>query len=184
MSIWCDILSLVSDFSTFQGYYEEFMPKLYRYVASRVSGDRQMAEDLVSEIFMKALEHFEKYDKSYPFQAWLFGIARNHLIDHYKKNAKRKTSSLDEIENILPDNLDGPDKNAEKSLSASRIRDALAKLPPEKQELVTLRYLNGYSYAEMAMILGKEENAVKVATFRIVKQLQGTLSFYHTDSLQ
>ncbi|MEK7545184.1 MAG: RNA polymerase sigma factor [Patescibacteria group bacterium] len=169
----------MADFTQFQKLYEEHMPKLYRYVYSRSGLDSAVAEDLTSEIFMKALEHFDGYKADFPFGAWLFGIARNHLIDHYKRNAKKKTSSLDEIENLLASSENIPEK-AESALWNERLQQALKQLPPEKQELVTLRYVSGYSYAEMAKILGKEENAVKVATFRVTQHLKDQLSFFVT----
>lgn len=169
----------MADFTQFQKLYEEHMPKLYRYVYSRSGLDSAVAEDLTSEIFLKALEHFDGYKPDFPFGAWLFGIARNHLIDHYKKTAKKKTTSLDEIENILPSKENIPEK-AESTLWNERLQAALKQLPPEKQELVTLRYVSGYSYAEMAQILGKEENAVKVATFRITQHLKEQLSFFNS----
>ena len=153
------------------------MPKLYRFVYSRSGGDVAIAEDLTSEIFLKALEHFSGYKTDYPFGAWLFGIARNHLVDHYKKTAKKSTSSLDDIENILPSKENVADI-AEATLWNDRLQKAIKQLSPEKQELVTLRYLSEYSYAEMAEILGKEENAVKVATFRVIQHLKDQFSFY------
>lgn len=153
------------------------MPKLYRYIYARTGANRDLAEDLVSEICLKALEHFEQYKSEYPFEAWLFGIARNHLIDHYKKTARKQTVALDDLENVLSTNED-TQKETDIRLSVDRLQGALAKLPPEKQELVTLRYLSGYSYGEIAGILGKEENAVKVATFRVVQQLKEMLHFF------
>jgi RNA polymerase sigma-70 factor (ECF subfamily) len=166
----------VKDLATFQKYYEEFMPKIFRYVYSKVS-DRELAEDLVSEISLKALEHFESYDASYPFGGWFYGIARNHLIDYYKKYQRLKITSLDEIENLLP-NSDNPARDAERAMSGQRVRAALAKLNDEKKELVTLHYFSGYSYKEIADMFGRQENAVKVATHRAVAELKKMLQHY------
>lgn len=152
------------------------MPKIFRYVYSKV-GDRELAEDLVSEISIKALEHFDSYDESKPFGGWFYGIARNHVIDHYKKYKKQQHASLDELENLMPDKSN-PADDAERSMSVERLRSALAKLTEEKKELVTLRYLAGYSYKEIGEMFGKEENTVKVATHRAVSELKKMLQFY------
>ncbi len=152
------------------------MPKIFRYVYSKVS-DRELAEDLVSEISLKALEHFDSYDESKPFGGWFYGIARNHVIDHYKKFSREKHSSLDELENLLPDKSN-PAADAERAISNDRLKAALSKLQDDKKELVTLRYLSGYSYKEIGEMVGKEENTVKVATHRAVSELKKMLHYY------
>lgn len=166
----------VKDLSQFQKYYEEYMPKIFRYVYSKVS-DRELAEDLVSEISLKALEHFDSYDESKPFGGWFYGIARNHVIDHYKKYKKLQHASLDELENVMPDKSN-PAADTERALSNERLQSALTKLSEDKKELVTLRYLSGYSYKEIGQMFGKEENAVKVATHRAVAELKKMLHYY------
>lgn len=166
----------MKDLATFQKYYEEYMPKIFRYVFSKVS-DRELTEDLVSEISLKALEHFESYDEQYPFGGWFYGIARNHVIDHYKKFKKLQHTSLDEIENLVPDSSN-PARDAERAMSSQCLKSALSKLDDDKKELVTLRYLSGYSYKEIGDMFGKEENAVKVSTHRAVCQLKKILQYY------
>lgn len=170
------MLSDVKDLSQFQKYYEEYMPKIFRYVYSKVS-DRELAEDLVSEISLKALEHFDSYDESKPFGGWFYGIARNHVIDHYKKYKKLQHASLDELENVMPDKSN-PAADTERALSNERLQSALVKLSDDKKELVTLRYLSGYSYKEIGQMFGKEENTVKVATHRAVAELKKMLHYY------
>lgn len=167
----------MSDFSQFEQYYKDHMPKLYRYVYSRTGSDCARAEDLVSEIFLKALEHFDQYRTEFPFGAWLFGIARNHLIDHYKKHAKTATTSLEDLENVLSTG-ENIQKQTDLTLSTDQLQKALKELPEEKQELVTLRYISGYSYSEIGKMLGKEENTVKVAAFRVVQQLKEKMQSY------
>lgn len=170
------MLKRVKDLSQFQKYYEEYMPKIFRYVYSKVS-DRELAEDLVSEISLKALEHFESYDESKPFGGWFYGIARNHVIDHYKKFARQQHTSLDEFENIIPDKSN-PAEDAQRAIANEHLKAALSKLNDDKKELVTLRYLSGYSYKEMGEMFGKEENTVKVATHRAVCELKKMLHHY------
>lgn len=169
----------MKDLASFQKYYEEFMPKIFRYVYSKVS-DRELAEDLVSEISLKAFEHFESYDEQYSFGGWFYGIARNHLIDHYKKFAKQKHTSLDEIENLVPDSS-SPVADTERALKEGELKAAMAKLSDNEKELVTLHYLSGYSYSEMGEMFQKEENTIKVATHRAVTTLRKLLPSHVAD---
>lgn len=169
----------VKDLASFQKYYEEFMPKIFRYVYCKVC-DRELAEDLVSEISLKAFEHFESYDEQYSFGGWFYGIARNHLIDHYKSSAKRQHTSLDEIENLVPDSSN-PVADTIQTMKYDQLKAALAKLHDDEKELVTLHYLSGYSYREMGEMFGKEENTVKVATHRAVIKLQKILPSHVAD---
>lgn len=173
------ILFFVKDLASFQKYYEEYMPKIFRYVFSKV-GDRELAEDLVSEISLKAYEHFDSYDEKYPFGGWFYGIARNHLIDHYKRSAKQQHSSLDEIENLVADSS-SPLADTIESMKHAELKAALAKLDDDEKELVTLHYLSGYSYREIGTLFKKEENTVKVATHRAIARLQKILPSYVAD---
>ncbi|HLC69484.1 MAG TPA: sigma factor, partial [Patescibacteria group bacterium] len=72
------------DKKRFQQFYEANFDKVFRFVLFRVKGNREKAEDLVSEIFMKALEHFEDYDETRGKSAWLMMIARNHVISSWR----------------------------------------------------------------------------------------------------
>ncbi|TAL19526.1 sigma-70 family RNA polymerase sigma factor, partial [Patescibacteria group bacterium] len=69
----------------FRKFYETHFNKIYRFVLFRV-GNRELAEDLVSEIFVKALKAFPSYDESRSRSSWIFTIARNHLINHYRSS--------------------------------------------------------------------------------------------------
>ncbi len=169
----------MKDLASFQKYYEEFMPKIFRYVYSKVS-DRELAEDLVSEISLKAFEHFESYNEQYSFGGWFYGIARNHLIDHYKKFAKQKHTSLDEIENLVPDSS-SPVADTIQAMKYDELKAALMKLHDDEKELVTLHYLSGYSYKEMGEMFRKEENTIKVATHRAIVKLQKILPSHVAD---
>lgn len=164
----------VKSYEQFAAYYEAHMPSIFRYIYARVS-DRALAEDLVSEISLKGLEHFESYDETKPFIGWFYGIARNHLIDYFKRMHRYNHVSLDEIEGVLPDDS-SPRDDAVNNIERERLHAALGKLPEAKREIVTLHYLSGYSYREIGDMLGKDENTVKVATFRALQDLKQHLT--------
>jgi len=81
---------------TFTRLYEEYMPKVFRYIHYRV-GNRQLTEDLTSTVFEKALVNFKKYSREKAsFSTWIFTVARNTVIDHYRTSGRRDATSLDE----------------------------------------------------------------------------------------
>lgn len=157
--------------SRFQKFYETHFDKIYRFVVLRV-GDRALAEDLVSEIFIKALRAFDSYDEARSKSSWIYTITRNHLANHYR-TAGRVISE----ENI--EDLAIPGKNFGESATVHYdVQTMLATLgtfPKEKQALIRMKYLEELSYEEMAERLGKEKGALKVATFRVMQELRSAL---------
>lgn len=165
----------MSDFDKFQIYYEEYVDKVYAYVNSRTGYRKQLSEDLVSEIFLKALEKFDTFSESEgSFSAWIFRITKNHLIDHYRSNSRKQTSSLDDLENVL-ESKQNTSKKAKSAMEVEKLQEMMQDLPPKKQEIVTLKYISGYSYKEIAEITGIEENTVRVTAHRTLKELKRKL---------
>ncbi|MEK7064997.1 MAG: RNA polymerase sigma factor, partial [Patescibacteria group bacterium] len=133
---------------------------------------------LVSEIFMKALEHFESYDQKISVSAWLYTIAKNHIANYWRD--KKNVESLPELD--VSDDEDGvglEDKwfntAMEKFKQAgdkSMVYDVLSKLDFEDRQIVTFHYLFGYNYSEIGQMLNKNETAVKVAAHRALKKLR------------
>lgn len=168
---------------TFEKFYQIHFDKIYRFVFFRVGGNKELAEDLVSEIFIKALKNFDDYEEEKSKSAWIFTIARNHLANHFRDASKRVDISLEAIDsethleiesqdkvktNLLADGFEQfVKKDAERELLQT-----LEKLPEYQRRLVTMKYLVGYSYSEMGEILGMSEGAAKVATHRAMKELK------------
>lgn len=165
----------MSNFAKFNEYYQQFMPQVYGYVYLRVNRDKALTEDLVSEIFMKALEKFDTFsEKEGSFRAWVFKITKNHLIDYYRSSKSKEVESLDEIENLVADEFDTA-KAGRQEWEKEELYKALEELSEDKREIVTLKYLSGYSYKEIAEILKEDENKIRVKSFRAVKDLQRKL---------
>lgn len=164
------------DRNKFKEYYEEYMPQVYGYIYMRTGRDKDLAEDLVSEVFMKALEKLHLYSeqKGGSFRAWVFRITKNHLIDHYRSSKRKQTSSLDELENVAAGKAN-VEADAKKELEKEELSAALEYLSEDKKELVIMKYLSGYSYKEMAEIVGENENKIRVKTFRAIKDLKRKL---------
>ena len=170
---------------SFENFYKENIDKIYRFVFFRVGYDKALAEDLVSEIFLKALEHFSDYDEKISQSAWLFTIGKNHLINHWrnKKPSEILAEQGNEDDDFILDKVwfNKAKENEIKLKHKVEVNDELlsllAKLEFEEREIVTLHYLFGYSYVEVGQIVGKNEIAVKVAAYRAIKKLKNYKDF-------
>jgi len=160
----------------FEKFYEKHLPKVYRFVFFRSGADRETTEDLVSEIFMKALQHFQDYNPKISKSAWIMTIARNHLYNHWRD--AKKTQALphgeDEDGEFVSDAfwLKLGVEKWQKEISSREVAGYLAKLEPNEAEIVTFHYLIGYNYAEIGEMKGMSEGAVKVAAHRAIKKLR------------
>ena len=157
----------------FEKFYLANVDKIYRFVFFRVNKDKESAQDLVSEIFMKALENFESYDPQKSSSAWVFTIAKNHLANYWRDHKSALAipeGGEDEWEDIFWKKLAF---RSYQTIELKReIYELLDKLEGEEKELVTLHYLFGYSYTELGKIKGMSEGAVKVAAHRAIKKLR------------
>ncbi len=151
-------------------YYNQFKDKIYAYFLYRIGFDRKLAEDLTSEVFLKALKKFDDFDGDKPFQPWIFTISRNHLINHYK-SAKRETA-LTEVENFLPCH----DNRAEERYELERVMKIIDGMEEGDREVLLLRYVQGLDNGEIAAVLEKEEGAIRTRISRSLTKLRELLN--------
>jgi RNA polymerase sigma-70 factor (ECF subfamily) len=154
----------------FDSFYRANLDRIYRFVSMRVP-DRATAEDLVSEIFIKALNAFDRYDETLSRSAWIYRIAHNHLANWYRD--RKRNVDIDDVADFLVGS-DGRDLEGTTDDRAAVAR-VLSALDADEKRLVTMKYLEGYGYAEMAEIIGKGADALKMATHRAVKKMRGIL---------
>ncbi|MSR87098.1 RNA polymerase sigma factor [Candidatus Peribacteria bacterium] len=162
-----------AELQSFEALYTLHIDPVYRYLVRRTR-DRAIAEDLTSMTFMKALESFRSFnpDKGQPL-AWLYRIARNTLIDHYR-DPRGHSLDLEEAETIASD--DEADASAIQSMDSKLVHKALASLKPLQREVVMLRVWEGLPYKEIARITGKSEGNCKLLFFRACSQLRTLLA--------
>ena len=167
------MFDFMSDKKYFEKFYRENIDKIYRFVFFRIGANKELAEDLVSEIFMKALESFDRYDEKISRSAWIFTIAKNHLINHW-----RDAKPIDSLPEITEEGMESGSwvkKSLEihaKSNTKGEVYELLAKLDENDREIVTFHYLLGYSYLEIARMRNSTENAIKVAAHRAIKKMR------------
>lgn len=153
--------------------YGRFADLIFRYVYYRV-GDRATAEDLVGDVFVKAIEHLPEYQQQgRPFEAWLYRIASARVIDYYRRQRFRRTAPLNE--RIAAARESDPDHTAAERDDARRTWAAVERLPDEQQHVITLRFGGGYSIAEVARLIDKSEGAVKAIQHRALASLRRVL---------
>ena len=152
--------------------YERYQRGIYRYLYYRI-GDLHTAEDLTSEVFLRMIEKLPNYSgHSLAFRAWLFQIARNLSIDHYRRMSVRKNVQLVEEH---PEGKDEPLEMITKELTSQKLYHALIKLPENQRDVIVMRFVVGMPVREVAETLHKSENSVKGLQRRALKSLRETL---------
>ncbi len=139
--------------------------KIYN-LCYRFTGRVAESEDLTQEVFIKIFQTLRTFDAAQgSFVTWLNRVARNHLVDHYRRTKKdRMTSSLDEEAGGLEEKAsaaDGPAVHVESRERKELLQHGLEKLSPDLREAVVLRDLQDLDYAEIAQVLGVPEGTVK-----------------------
>ncbi|MBL8057203.1 MAG: sigma-70 family RNA polymerase sigma factor [Anaerolineales bacterium] len=155
--------------------YDQHQAAIFRYLWLRLD-DRAMAEDLTGEVFlrmMKALAHYRA--QAAPFRAWLYRIARNLLVDHWRKGGPRAALPLTAAED-QPAAAADPVALVDRRLSLAQLRQALERLDEAQREVVTLRFLAGLSLQETAAALEKTEAAIKALQHRGLAALRQALA--------
>ena len=153
--------------------HDEYFGRIAHYIYVRI-GDRNEAEDLAGEVFVKALESLKSYkERGIPMQAWLFKIAHNLVVDHLRKATKRKTVPIDTVQIEAGED---PVSIAEKSIEIERVNEAMRKLTPEQREVVRLRFFVGLSSKEVGAILRKSDGAVREMQRAAIEKLRGLLT--------
>ena len=150
--------------------YDRHVEAIYRYVYYRVRDDAE-AEDLTSDVFMRALKAMPRYEPRQAFLAWLYRIARNAVIDRARRG-NRQVPYEDAIEHPSADQIVVPDDEILAHSDNATLRGALAQLTPLQQEVIVLRFLEGYSTQEIAHIVGKREGTVRGIQFRAIGALR------------
>jgi RNA polymerase sigma-70 factor, ECF subfamily len=157
----------------FSQLYEAYFDKIYRYMAVRIQNEME-AEDMTQQVFIKMLKSIDSYTiKGIPFSSWLYRIAHNQLIDHYRMQNKRATVPIDEIPERAND--DDPQRNFEQKMDVEQLMQATKKLTAAQQEVISLRFTGELSIAECAEIMGKSEGAIKALQHSAVLALRKTL---------
>jgi len=162
-----------ADLARFKALYEYYLPKIYRYLYFRTSS-KPDAEDLASQVFVQAIRNFDRYEwTGVSFGAWLYRIAHNLLVDHYKSS---RTVPLEHAEEV-PEASE-VDEQLDAKLDAEKLHSCLGALNEPARSMLSLRIFQELSYQEIAQVLDTTEAAVKMQMHRAVKKIQSLVNTY------
>jgi RNA polymerase sigma-70 factor, ECF subfamily len=147
--------------------------RIYSYLHMSV-GNRHDAEDLTTQVFVKMLESIGKFRfRSAPFSAWLFRIAHNLAMDHFR--ASRRWQPEEEVPEPDPPEESAAEEEALESIGRQSMLELIEGLSPEQQQVLTLKFVFNFSNGEAATILDKTEGAIKSLQHRALASLQRQL---------
>lgn len=164
----------------FDTLYRAFVDEIYRFIYYKTSA-KEVAEDLTAQVFMQALEHLARfqYQAGARFSSWLYTIARNQVIDYYRK--QRSTANLEDIEPIVF--AETASSTVDQNLQQQQVHTLLTRLPKVDQEILILRLWQEKSYSEIAQIMEINAVAVRARYSRALKKFKQLYTeHYETNS--
>ncbi|MEU0156436.1 RNA polymerase sigma factor [Micromonospora fulviviridis] len=163
------------DAEAFGEVYDRYVDQVFRFVYRRVL-DRQVAEDLTSETFLRALRNLAAFRPAGgDFAGWITTIARNLTINHLQSHQRRERPVAEVHEPVSTGVVAGPEAAAVERLTREALIAGIAKLSPVQRQCITLRYLRELSIEETAQALGRTPAAVKSLQHKALKALRGLL---------
>ncbi|MCD6500925.1 sigma-70 family RNA polymerase sigma factor [bacterium] len=155
----------------FAKIYDKYVDKIYRFVFLKVES-QEIAEDLTSIVFTKGWKKFKKGEDIKNISAYLYQIARAEIANYHRERAKFPTISTEATQIPIVDPKPNSEQTQEFQSDLVTIKNCLAKLNNNYQDVLVWRYIDGYSNKEIAEMLGKSKGAVRVMIHRALKELK------------
>lgn len=154
--------------------YHHYSDQIYRYIFLKVS-NKQEAEDLTHDVFLSAWQNLESYrSKGYPFSSWLYNIAHNKVIDHYR--TRKPHYSIEGLDENFIKTVNTLDQRFDQKLGLEEIKKVLQRLSAEQQDVIVMRFIEDLSHREIAAALNKSEGAVRLIQHRAIQNLKELLN--------
>jgi RNA polymerase sigma-70 factor, ECF subfamily len=153
--------------------FERHHAQLFNFLL-RLTGDRHLSEDLVQEVFVRLLKYRHTYRGGSQFTTWMFQIARNARIDHFRRGPREEVSIEDDVKEHVS-MLPTPDASVEQKEEMRIMLDALARLPEDWREVLLLRGFQGLKFEEIAVALKCSVNTIKGRAFRAIRELRASV---------
>ena len=164
------------DAASFAALYEHFSDAIYRYVSFK-TGSPTDAEDITGAVFVKMLESIGSFKpRGYPFSSWLYRIAHNLVVDHFRARSRKKTVPLESTNNTVGSSVEELDSYVDVKVAMGRVSEAMKDLTDLQREVISLRFAAGLSVAETARAMNRKENAVKALQHAGLKKLRRILN--------
>jgi RNA polymerase sigma-70 factor, ECF subfamily len=164
--------------------YERYVGRIYNYIYYR-TGNQSDAEDLTARVFIRAMHHIKNYqNRGLPFTAWLYRIAHNLVANWHRDNSRRPEIPLDDGVIVRYHRQEHPEHALLKSQERERLLGLIRGLPPDRQQLLILKFVDHLSNAEIGQIMGKTEGAVKSLYHRTLLSLRYKLQEIVLEDMQ
>lgn len=164
-------LAAQGDQEAFGVLYERYVSRIYSYIYYR-TGNQHDAEDLTARVFFRAMRHVENYtDRGLPLSAWLYRIAHNLVANWHRDNSRRKEIPLDEII-LVRQSGDLPEMVLIENEEKENLLNVIHRLPADRQQLIILKFVEHFSNAEIGLVMGRSEGAVKSLYHRTLLSLR------------
>ena len=162
------------DRDAFGVLYERYVERIFNYVYYR-TGNLHDAEDLTARVFQRAMNHIHNYtDRGVPFSAWLYRIAHNLVANWHRDRSRRQEIPLSDAP-VVPSTEDRPETRLVNSQQQDTLLRLIRQLPPERQTLLILKFVEDLSNAEIGQIMGRSEGAVKSLYHRTLLAMRDQL---------
>ena len=162
------------DSAAFAALYEEYSPTIYRFLRRQMDGPDEVVEDLTEDVFVKVYEKLDRYqERGLPFSAWLYRIAHNQMVDHVRTLPRLPAQSIDDA-GEMPEH--GAGRAFGQVLDRQVLEPALGRLTDEQRRVIQLRFLEGLSVADTAVLMGRSDEAVKKLQARGLTNLRRLLT--------
>ena len=166
------------DSAAFALLYDEYLSPVYRFIYFRVR-HKETAEDLSQTVFLKAWSRIDQFeDRGVSLLAWLYTIARNLTIDHWKRKHDVVVAEPAAVFDIISDDKHGTKKAIDRLDLNAVMAEAVKTLSEDQQEVIIMRHIEEMSYSEIAEVTGKSEEALRALNHRAMKVLKETLKDY------
>ena len=166
------------DRQAFGTLYERYVSRIYNYVYYR-TGNQHDAEDLTARVFYRAIRNIENYQqRGLPFSAWLYRIAHNLVANWHRDNSRRPEIPLDESLWAHHPHSEHPEGTLLQTEEQERLLRVIRKLPPDRQQLLILKFVEHLSNAEIGQIMGRTEGAIKSLYHRTLMALRDDLELW------
>jgi RNA polymerase sigma-70 factor (ECF subfamily) len=157
-----------ADEKLFARAYDTYAERIYQFIYYKTY-HRETAEDLTSHTFLKAFENLNRFDPARgSMSAWLYQIARNLVIDHYR--SRKSTLSVHDIWDLA--SAEDVEVDVENKVRLEQIQSVIKDLPPEQREIIIMRVWQELPYKEIALIMGKSEASLKMMYSRTIARLK------------
>jgi len=153
-----------------ESIYHQHHKSVYNYIAFRINNHYD-AEELANDVFVKAIQGLGGYNRNFPMEAWLIGIAKNTVTDYLRKAMRRQVIPIDSIVDLASASKQ-PEEVAVINEQSRKLMQAMAKLRDKERQILSMKFATELKHSEIADILKISESHVSVTTHRAIKKLR------------